>query len=187
MDDKGQRLKTEEVMGLATGSVLRMAVLIIFFVHLQMSVFAQVGQETAPPPLKMLSKSERTALAAKGEPKERTELALELMETRLRSAEKYRTNENYSLMYAELGGFQALMDNALSFLLKSETSEGRRLKSLKKYEIGLREFIPRLEVIRRELPFMFEPYLRNLIKDTDAARERAIQPFFSDTVVSDTT
>jgi len=145
---------------------------------------SQEPDESAPPPLKLLSKSERTELNAKPEPKERTILTLQFMESRLRSAEKYHTDENYSLMYAELGGFHALMDGNLNFLLGSNASEGKKLNNLKRYEIGLRGFVPRLEGLRRDLPYAFEPYLKILIKDVDDAREKAMSSFFSNGVVS---
>src|SRR5689334_18548693 len=54
-----------------------------------MTPVAQVEpQDGAPPPLKVLSKDEKTALEAETQPKNRTSLTLNLMETRLKSAEK---------------------------------------------------------------------------------------------------
>jgi len=141
--------------------------------------------DPAPPPIKMLSKTERQQLKDEVKPKDHTNLALGLMEARLRSAEKFSADENYSLMYAELGGFEALMDNALNFLLKAPQGEGKQLDNLKRLEIGLRKFVPRLETIRRDVPLNFDPYLRTVILDISNAREKAMQPFFSDSVVSD--
>jgi len=148
------------------------------------SDFAQGPDDAAPPPIKMLSKSERTQLSGTVQLKERTALALDLMDSRLRSAEKFTTDENYSLVYAELGGFQALMDNTINFLLKARSDEGRQLNSLKKFEIGLRTFTPRIEAIRRDMPPNFEPYLKDLIKYIGDNREKAMQQFYSDTVIS---
>ena len=79
---------------------------------------AQEPGDAEPPPIKMLSKTEKAELAAKTEPKQRTVLALDLMDERLKSAEKFRADENYTLMYAALGGFHALLDNTLDLLLK---------------------------------------------------------------------
>jgi hypothetical protein len=141
--------------------------------------------DSAPPPLKMLSKTERQQLKDQPKPKDHTNLALGLMDARLRSAEKFSADENYSLMYAELGGFEALMDNALKFLLKATESEGKHLDDLKRFEIGLRRFVPRVETIRRDLPANFDPYLKTLIRDISDAREQAMKPFYSDSVVSD--
>lgn len=130
-----------------------------------------------------MSKTEKSQLSAETEPKGRVNLALELMDARLKSAEKDRTNENYSVMYAELGGFNAIMDNTLEFLLHTKGNEGKRLNSLKKLDIGLREFVPRIEGIRRDSPLNFDPYLKKLLGYISDAREKAIAPFFSNTVV----
>jgi hypothetical protein len=143
----------------------------------------EVLPDTAPPPLKILSKSEKAQLADKPELKDHTSLALLLMESRLRSAERYRSDENYSLMYDELGGFHALMDNTLDFLLRSSGQGGKSLNSLKKFEIGLRAYMPRIETLRREAPSNFEPYLKILLKYISDAREKAITPFFGDSVI----
>ena len=141
------------------------------------------GDDIAPPPLKLMSKSEKAELSGKTDMKDRVNLALQFMDTRLKSAEKFRTDENYSLMYDELGGFHAIMDNTLDFLLHSGSNEGKKLNSLKKFEIGLREFVPRIEGIRRESPLSFELYIKNLLKYISDTREKAIAPFFSNNVV----
>ena len=42
--------------------------------------------------------------------------------------------------------------------------EGKQLNSLKKFEIGLRSFTTRLEIVRRDLPSNFDPYLKTCLK-----------------------
>src|SRR5437762_5933354 len=130
----------------------------------------QEPDDIAPPPLKMLSKTEKSELNARTDVKEHAALALQLMDTRLKAAEKFRTDENYTLMYAELGGFHGLMDHTLDFLLRSGT-DGKVLNSLKKFDIGLRSFVPRVETLRRELPPNFEPYVKDLLKYISETRE----------------
>jgi hypothetical protein len=147
------------------------------------SLYAQDPQEDpAPPPLKMMSKTERSQLTDKLDIKERTNLALQFMDLRVKSAEKFRTDENYSLMYAELGGFHALMENTLDYLLHTPVNEGKRLNSLKKFEISLREFTPRIEALKRDSPANFEPYIKSLLKYIDDARDKAVEPFFRNAV-----
>ena len=50
-------------------------------------------------------------------------------------------------------------------------------------EIGLREFPPRLEAIRRDLPLEYEDYVRRLIRYLRQARTIATEPLFGDTVL----
>jgi hypothetical protein len=142
-----------------------------------------VDDEIAPPPLKIMSQAEKDKLAGENDVKRRTKLALELMDARMIQAEKLDAAENHDQMFVELGGFHALMDNMLEFLNKSDRDSRQVLHNFKRFEIGLRGFTPRLEMIRRDLPIRYELYVRNLIKNLRAARAKAIEPLFDDTVV----
>lgn len=143
-------------------------------------------QETAPPPLKVFSKTERKQLEAEKDAKERTKLALELIEARLVKAETLYTAEQYQEMFTELGAFHALVDNALEFLNARNAGDSNKiLYNFKRIELSLRKHITRLEIIRRDLPLKFEQYVRRLVKDIRDARSRAIEPLFDDTVLPD--
>jgi hypothetical protein len=148
------------------------------------SAYAQEPpDDQAPPPLKRLSESERTQLNAQPDIKRRTKLALELMETRIRTSEMLGSQKDFDAMYKELGGFHALMDDTLAFLNKSDKDSDKVLNNFKRVEIGLRKFPPRLEVIRRDLPIKYEYYVRILIRYIRDARAKAVEPLFDDTVV----
>lgn len=138
---------------------------------------------TAPPPLKILSKTEKSQLEAVNDLKARTKLALELMEARLLKAESLNAQEQYQEMFTELGSFHALVDNTLDFLSKNNNDSGKVLNNFKRMELSLRKYITRLELIRRDLPIKFELYVRMLVKFIREARTRAVEPLFDDTVV----
>ena len=140
--------------------------------------------DIAPPPLKFVSKEELAQLAAITDIKKRTKLTLELMTGRLMQAEAFHAKEQYDDMFKQLGGFHGLMDNTLAFLDGSEKDNGKVLNNYKRFEIGLREYRPRLEVIRRDLPLRYEQYVRNLIIYLRDARAKAVEPLFSNTVVN---
>lgn len=139
--------------------------------------------ELAPPPLKILSRQERSQLEAEDNLKDRTKLALSLMNLRLGTAEKLYVNGDYEGTYRELGGFHALMDESLDFLHDRDSRSGKVLDNFKRVEIALRGFAPRLEGIRREMPLRYEDYVRKLIKYVREARTKATEPLFADTVV----
>lgn len=140
--------------------------------------------DIVPPPLKLISKNEQARLAAQSHDiRNRNKLTLQLMGRRLSTAEDLRQSGDYNSMYSELGGFHGLMDDALQYL-KTQNSRNRRvLDTFKRFEIGLRGFAPRLEVIRRELPLRYEDYVRRLIKYVRVARTIATEPLFGDTVI----
>ena len=142
-----------------------------------------IDDELAPPPLRLLSAEEKGKLAAENDVKRRTKLALELMDVRLKQAEAFDATEDHDRMFLQLGGFHGLMDNMLEFLDKSDKDSQKVLGNFKRFEIGLRGFTPRLELIRRDLPIRYENYVRSLIKNLRAARAKAIEPLFDDSVV----
>jgi len=142
-----------------------------------------IEDDLAPPPLKIISADEKAKLAGEPDVKRRTKLALELMDVRLRQAETFHSAENNDQMFVELGALHGIMDNMLDFLNKSDKDSNKVLNNFKRFEIGLRGFTTRLEMIRHDLPIRYDGYVRNLVRNLRAARARAIEPLFDDTVV----
>ncbi len=141
--------------------------------------------ETAPPPLKILSKTEKSQLDSVTDIKQRTKLSLELIEIRLVKAEGFSAQEQFPEMFTELGGFHALVDNTLDFLSGNNNNSGKVLNNFKRIELSLRKYITRLELIRRDLPIKYELYVRKLVKHIRDARTKAVEPLFDDTVLPD--
>jgi len=164
---------------------LLLSVSVLFLLHCGSGwAIAQEGiGEVAPPPMRIISKEESAQLEAVKDVKRRTKLALELMDLRLRRAEMLHSQEQYSEVFKELGGFHGLMDNTLAFLDRGDENSRKILNNYKRFEIGLRELRPRLELIRREVPSNYEFYVRNLIIYLRDARSKAVEPLFGDTVI----
>lgn len=145
------------------------------------------AQEAAPgdtpPPPKVISKEEKARLEAQSDLKKRTKLALELMDARMTAAEQFHNKVELDAMFVELGAFHALVDYTLDFLNKVDKESGKALNNFKRFEIGLRTFAPRLEIIRRDIPLKYEFYVRSLAKYLRNARAQAVEPLFSDSVV----
>jgi len=157
---------------------------LLFTVHC--SLFTAVSaqdDELAPPPLRTVTKEERISLDAQADAKARTKLALMYMTDHLAAAEALNSKHEYDTMFRELGGFHGLVDNTLLYLTAADKNSKKILDNLKRFEIGLREFMPRLEVIHRELPFKYEDYVRRLLAYVRNARTKALDPMFADTVV----
>jgi len=145
----------------------------------------QMPDNAAPPPLKLISKEEKSSLASIGNVKDRTKMTLDFMEARLKKAEQLQTGESFADALTELGTFQALMDDALRFLNKNNTGNGKVLDNYRKFEIALRGFTPRIEAIRREVPERYEYHVRRLLRTLRDARSKAVEPMFASTVVSE--
>ena len=151
-----------------------------------LTALAQEGQkEDAPPPLKVISKEEKKQLETETDITKRTKLALLLMDTRLKAAENFFSKQQYREMFDELGGFHALVDKTLDFLNRNDNGRGKVLGNFKRLEMSLRTFLPRIEIMRRELPAEYEFYVRNLARNIRATRAKAVEPFFGETVIND--
>jgi hypothetical protein len=139
--------------------------------------------DAAPPPVKAVPKPEKDELAAEASPKERTKVTLDFMNGHIAAAEKLSNDHNASAAFKELGMFEALMDDSVTYLAKKDNDSNKVLDALRKLEIGLRTFMPRLETIRRLLPLNCDDYVRKLMKNLRDARAKAVDPMFSDNVV----
>ncbi len=143
-------------------------------------VTAQIDDSvgSAPPPLKFMSDGERNQLDGEPDAKKRTILALGLMDKRLANAEKLFEASDFEMMYKELGSFHALMDDTLQYLDLQSTDRRKILYNYKRFEIGLRKLAPRIQLLRREIPLKYDPYLKNLVRYVRDAREKAVEPLF---------
>lgn len=163
---------------------VRMAVyfsILVFSFSISSAHAQPESSDDAPPPLKAISKADRTKLESVTDIKERTKLAVNLMESRMKFAEVALAAENFDAIFRELGGFHYLMDNTLDFLNRRDNDSGTIRNNFKRYELALRAFAPRLELIRREVPTRYEPYLFKLLKYMREARTKAIEPLFGST------
>jgi DNA repair ATPase RecN len=157
----------------------------MFVLTTSLVVFGQddVPDDIAPPPIRSLSKSERSALDAVTDVKDRTKVALDLMEARLKKAETLTGEETYGQVLTELGGFQAIMNNTIVFLNRNDNRGGKVMNTFKKFELALRAFTPRIELIRRETPDRYEYHVRQVLKSLRDTRAQAVEPLFSNTVL----
>lgn len=142
--------------------------------------------DVAPPPLKVLSKVEKEELAEAKDVKSRTKLTLELMGTRIKLAEGYLPNDQYEKVFTELGGFHALVLDALDYLSRSSADKDKVLDNFKRFELGLRAMITRVEMIHRQMPPAREYYLRILLREMRDARTKAVEPLFGDIGIKQT-
>jgi hypothetical protein len=175
-------VKNVSIMSFGPRYFVLPAVLLLTWTLLSVPGYMQEPDDIAPPPLKIMSKDEKTKLNAEAEPKSRTNLALDLMNQRLTHAEDLDSKNHFPEMYRELGSFHALMDDTLNYLY-GKSGNSKVLRNFKKFEMTLRSFSLRLEVLRRDLPEQYEPYVKSLIKYLQVTREKAIEPFYGNTVV----
>ena len=155
-------------------------------------IFAQEPQATpqptpltAPPPLQTLTKEERTQLEGAGEPKSRVKITIEFADLHLTTAEKLTEQSNFESASHEIGSYQALIQNVLTFLatLKRDSNKTRDL--YKRLELALRSDGPRLTALRRVTPLEFAVWIKQAEDFARESRTEALNSFYGHTVVRD--
>lgn len=162
--------------------------LIVVFA-LSLSTYAQIEEppkDAAPPPLRSISGEERKLLEAQSNGKKRTQMCLEMMETRLKTAEEMASQNRYQDVLTQLGSFQGLLEHALGYLTANDI-KNKNDENFKRLEMGIRRTVPRLEVVRREVPFQYGYHIQKIQKFVREARAKAMEPLFGDEVVKSET
>ena len=137
---------------------------------------------SAPPPMKFVSRSERTQLSAARDAKARTRATIELAESRLSRAEMLTAGQQYDAASSELGMYQGLVDDALIYLDKAESKKKLR-DTYKRLELSLRAHSARIEAIRRVTPAEYAVNVKAICECARNARTQALNAFYGDTVI----
>lgn len=147
----------------------------------------QDDNEIAPPPVFSLTSEEKSQLNNESDIKRRTQLCLLLADSRLKRAEDATVREDYGTALTALGSYQAVLENHLSFLQRNNhNSAGKVRENFRRIDLTLRSYAPRIETIRRTTPFEFAVHLKSILNFTRDARTRALDSFFSDTILVET-
>ncbi len=136
---------------------------------------------SAPPPMKFVSRNERTLLSAARDPKARTRATIELAEARLARAEQLTAEQQYDDASAELGTYQGLVEDALHYL---SVQTGKKQRDVyKRFELALRAHCARIESIRRVTPAEYAVHVKAICECARNARTEALNAFYGETVI----
>lgn len=141
------------------------------------------AQQLAAPPMKALTREERTQLESVKDEKSRVKRTLEFMATRLKNAEERATKQKYDSALSDLGGYLALLDDALDFLSTMNHDSKKARDLYKQIELALRADAPRLTVIRRDTPFEYAGRVKEVEERAREGRTEALNSFYGQTVV----
>ncbi len=140
-------------------------------------------QQTAPPPLKIITRAEREQLTAAKDDKARVKLTVELAEAHLTNVENQTAIQQYDGASAEIGMYWALIEDLLSYL-KTLGREGNRRRDLyKRLEIALRAHGPRLNSVRRTTPAEYAVWIKEVETFARESRTEALNSFYGNTVI----
>ena len=153
---------------------------------LGMRVVAQQPQRPrmpSPPPMRFVSRGERSQLDATKDAKTRLKSAIKLAEDRLTRAENLTNQKAYEEASIEIGGYLGLIGDLRAFIGTLDKEKGSTRDIYRHMEISVRSHIPRLAVIRRSTPAVYSPHIKDAeeyIKDT---RSEALDSFYGHSVL----
>jgi hypothetical protein len=142
-------------------------------------------EDTAPPPLRTISREDRAQINATKDAKNRVKLTLELAEIYLKNSETETSKQDYEKAAAAAGRYWALLEDAFVFLktMKSDSNKTRDL--YKRVELTLRAHGPRLAAVRRSTPIEYAVWIKDIEELARKGRTEALNSFYGHTVVHD--
>jgi len=140
------------------------------------------AQEQAPPPLKILTRQDRTQLEAEKDTKDRVRLTLALAESHLANAELHTSHLNYDEAAAEAGKYWALIEDLFIFLSKQKVDSNKTRDLYKRVELTLRAQGPRLSIMRRSTPAAYAIWIKETEDFARQGRTEALNSFYGHTV-----
>ena len=138
---------------------------------------------TAPPPIKLITKAERLQLDQAGDSKGRIRVTIDLAALRLTRAEELTKQSNFDAAGDEVGSYEALIEDALTFLSGMKRDSNKTRDLCKRLELALRSHGPRLTTMRRETPLEHAVWIKKTEEFARAARTEVLNTFYGHTVV----
>ena len=173
-------------------SGIQRSLLEVFLVTLSLLVFCgpalsaqdkPAPQISSPPPLKIILKQDRLQLDGAKDSKTRVRVTMELAESHLAYAEGRTTQQDYDGASAELGKYQALVENVLNYLNPLSRDQNKTRDLYKRLELALRAHGPRLIAIRRVTPLEYAVWVKEIEDFARNGRTDALNSFYGHTVM----
>lgn len=145
-------------------------------------------EQPAPPPMRYVPDDARAQLAAASSPKDRVVATLALLEQLLARAEGSTSSQRYDPAAADLGVYQALLDDVLAYLKTVGRSspgkvDGKTRDLYKRIELTLNKHTARIESMRRTTPAQYAANVRAAFNYARDRRTEALEAFFVETIV----
>src|SRR6266404_255612 len=143
------------------------------------SLFAQPRspQLPAPPPMRFVSRDERSQLTAAKDSKSRLRTTIELAEAHLSRAEEATAQKKYDQASEELGRYLGLIDDARHVLGAMDRDRNGTRDLYRRFDIALRAQVPRLAVMRRTTPADYAINLKAAEEFAKETRSEALDSF----------
>jgi hypothetical protein len=145
----------------------------------------RIQDQSAPPPLKIVTHQDRMQLDEVSDAKARVRVTLELAEAHLANAEIHTSHLNYDEAAAEAGKYSALIEDVFVFLGTQKQDSNKTRDLYKRVELTLRAQGPRLNIMRRTTPVAYAVWIKEIEDFARRGRTQALNSFYGHTVVRD--
>jgi len=137
----------------------------------------------APPPMRFVSRDERTLLTATRDMKARLRTSLELAEAHLTRAEGSTTGKNFDFASEEVGRYLGLIEDVRQVLRELNRDKNSTRDLYRRFEIAMRAHLPRLAVMRRTTPADYAGHIKTAEEFARDARSEALDSFYGHSVL----
>jgi hypothetical protein len=145
--------------------------------------------QPAPPPMRYVPELERAQLASVNDAGDRVRASLNLLEERLARAERNTAAGRFDPAAADLGVYEALLDDVLQFLKPVGRStdgkkvDGRTRDLYRRIELTLNRQTARIEAMRRLTPQDYQGNVRDAFLYARDRRTECLDSFFGANVL----
>ena len=140
-------------------------------------------QLTAPPPLKIIPKEERSQLELEKDITDRLKMIIQFALGHLKAAERHTAQSSFEAASAEVGTYHGLIEHALTMLKDLRRDSNKTRDLYKRLELALRSHGPRLTAMRRVTPIEFAVWIKKAEDYAREGRTEALNSFYGHTVV----
>ena len=143
----------------------------------------RLPQIPAPPPMMLVTRSDRSELQSANDPKARLRATFTLADDHLKRAEIATDQKKFEESLSELGRYLGLIDDLRAFIRTFSRDKGSTRDLYRHFEIAVRPHIPRIAVMRRSTPVEYAMRLKDAEEYIKDARAEALDSFYGQTVL----
>ena len=168
--------------------MFRFTHIIVLIVAINATASGQEPQRTSdisPPPLKTVSRIERSQIDEADDSKARVKVTLTLSDVHLTNTEALTAQSDFQGASAAIGRYAALIEDVFDFLKTLKTDSNKTRDLYKRVELALRAQGPRLTALRRTTPAEYSVWIKEIEDFARNGRTEALNSFYGHTVFRD--
>jgi hypothetical protein len=143
----------------------------------------QLPHLPAPPPMHLVTKSDRSQLDVARDPKARLKANMTLAIDHLTRAEQLTNDKKFDEAQSELGSYLGLIGDLRDYIATLDPGKGSTRDLCRHLELEVRPHIPRLAVIQRTTPASYVRNIRDAEEFVKETRSEALDSFYGHSVL----